>query len=80
MRRALNAIRGIGFPTNAVLPGDGDVIAIDDHMLRGACDKGQSAGQGARARMMVSACAVRLRLTLAADRGGRPIMAANWRR
>ena len=45
--------------------GDGDVIAIDGKALRGARDKGQSAGQGARTRMMVSAYAARLRLTLA---------------
>ena len=73
MRRALNAIRGIGFPTNAALLGDGDVIAIDGHTLRGARDKGRSAGQGARTRMMVSAYAARLHLTLAtvaAEHGG----------
>ena len=77
MRRALKTIRGIGFATNAVLLGDGDVIAIDGKALRGARDKGQSA----RTRMMVSAYATRLRLTLAADQGGwPPIMVANWRR
>jgi predicted transposase YbfD/YdcC len=46
----------------------GDVIAIDGKALRGARDKGESA----RSRMMVSACAARLRLTLAtvtADHG-----------
>ena len=48
-----------------MLRGDADVIAIDGHTLRGARDKGQSAGQGARTRMMVSAYAARLRLTLA---------------
>ena len=37
----------------AVLLGDGDVIAVDGHALRGARDKGQSAGQSARTRMMV---------------------------
>jgi hypothetical protein len=45
------------------------VIAIDGKALRGARDKGQSA----RTRMMVSAYAARLRLTLAtvaADHGG----------
>ena len=90
MRRALKTIRGIGFPTNAVLLGDGDVIAIDGKALQGARDKGQSAGQsagqcagqGARTRMMVSAYAARLRLTLAtvaADHGGE-LEAANLRR
>lgn len=52
-----------------MLLGDGDVIAIDGKALRGARDKGQSAGT----RMMVSAYAARLRLTLArvaADHGG----------
>ncbi len=46
----------------------GEVIAIDGKALRGAGDKGQSA----RTRMMVSACAARLCLTLAtvaADQG-----------
>lgn len=52
----------------AALLKDGDVIAIDGKALRGARDKSQSA----RTRMMVSAYAARLRLTLAtvpADRG-----------
>ena len=47
---------------------DGDIIAIDGKALRGARDPGESAGT----RMMVSAYASRLRLTLAtvpADRG-----------
>jgi predicted transposase YbfD/YdcC len=47
---------------------DGDIIAIDGKALRGARDPGESA----RTRMMVSAYASRLRLTLAtvpADRG-----------
>jgi hypothetical protein len=41
----------------AVLPGNGDVIAIDGKALRGARDTGQSAGQSARTRMMVPSCA-----------------------
>ncbi len=45
----------------AALLGAGDVITIDGKALRGARDKGQSA----RTRMMVSAYATRLRLTLA---------------
>lgn len=52
----------------AALLQDGDVIAIDGKALRGARGKGESA----RTRMMVSAYAARLRLTLAtvpADRG-----------
>ena len=47
---------------------EGDVIAVDGKALRGARD----AGESARTRMMVSAYAARLRLTLAsvpADRG-----------
>lgn len=43
------------------LLGEGDVIAIDGKALRGARDKGESG----RTRMMVSAYAARLRLTLA---------------
>jgi len=58
MRPSGGCWRGI-----AALLGDGDVIAIDGKALRGACDKGQSA----RTRMMVSAYAARLRLTLAPD-------------
>ena len=46
--------------------GDGDVIAMDGKALRRARDQGQSA----RTRMMASAYAARLRLTLAADPGG----------
>jgi len=62
-------------------PGNSDVIAIDGKALRGARDKGQSAARGrqgperADTRMMVSACATRLRLTLAtvaADQGRKP--------
>ena len=54
--------------------GAGDVIAIDGKALRGARDKGQSA----RTRMMVTAYAARLRLTLAtaaADNGGELVAA-----
>ena len=50
------------------LVGEGDVIASDGKALRGAREKGESA----RTRMMVSAYAARLRLTLAtvtADKG-----------
>jgi predicted transposase YbfD/YdcC len=75
--KALDAAIGRVLAQIAVLPGDGDVIAIDGKALRGARDKGQSAGQSegqiARTRMMVAACAARLRLTLArvaADPGG----------
>lgn len=52
----------------AALLREGDVVAIDGKALRGARD----AGESARTRMMVSAYASRLRLTLAsvpADRG-----------
>ena len=71
--KALDAAFGRVLAQIAALLGDGDVIAIDGHTLRGARDKGQSAGQGARTRMMVSAYEARLRLTLAtvaADHGG----------
>ena len=75
--KALDAAFGRVLAQIALLLGDGDVIALDGKALRGARDKGQSAGQsagqGARTRMMVSACAARLRLTLAtvaADDGG----------
>lgn len=67
--KALDAAFGRVLAQIAVLLGDGDVIAIDGKALRGARDKGQSA----RTRMMVSAYAARLRLTLAtvaADHGG----------
>ena len=71
--KALDAAFGRVLAQIALLLGDGDVIALDGKALRGARDKGQSAGQGARTRMMVSAYAARLRLTLAtvaADNGG----------
>jgi len=67
--KALDAAFGRVLAGIAALLGDGDVIAIDGKALRGARDKGQSA----RTRMMVSAYAARLRLTLAtvaADHGG----------
>jgi predicted transposase YbfD/YdcC len=67
--KALDAAFGRVLAQIAVLLGDGEVIAIDGKALRGARDKGQSA----RTRMMVSAYAARLRLTLAtvaADHGG----------
>jgi predicted transposase YbfD/YdcC len=67
--KALDAAFGRVLAEIAALLGDGDVIAIDGKALRGARDKGQSA----RTRMMVSAYAARLRLTLAtvaADHGG----------
>jgi len=66
--KALDAAFGRVLAGIAALLGDGDVIAIDGKALRGARDKGQSA----RTRMMVSAYAARLRLTLAtaaADNG-----------
>jgi hypothetical protein len=67
--KALDAAFGRVPAGIAALLGDGDVIATDGKALRGARDKGQSA----RTRMMVSAYAARLRLTLAtvaADNGG----------
>ena len=67
--RALDAALGRVLAQITALLGEGDVIAIDGKALRGARDKGQSA----RTRMMVSAYAARLRLTLAtvaADNGG----------
>jgi len=67
--KALDAAFGRVLAEIAALLGDGDVIAIDGKALRGARDKGQSA----RTRMMVSAYAARLRMTLAtvaADNGG----------
>ena len=54
----------------AVLLGDGDVNAIDGKGLRGARDKGRNTGQSARVRIMVSACAARLRLMLATVAAG----------
>jgi predicted transposase YbfD/YdcC len=66
--KALDAAFGRVLAEIAALLGDGDVIAIDGKALRGARD----AGESARTRMMVSAYASRLRLTLAtatADRG-----------
>ena len=66
--KALDAAFGKVLADVAALLRDGDVIAIDGKALRGARDKGESA----RTRMMVSAYAARLRLTLAtvpADRG-----------
>ena len=67
--RALDAAFGRVLAQIAALLGEGDVIAMDGKALRGARDKGQIV----RTRMMVSACAARLRLTLAtvaADTGG----------
>lgn len=66
--KALDAAFGKVLADVAALLKDGDVIAIDGKALRGARDK----SEGARTRMMVSAYAARLRLTLAtvpADRG-----------
>jgi hypothetical protein len=51
--KALDAAFGRVLAQIAVLPGDGDVIAIDGKALWGARDKGQSV----RPRMMVSAYA-----------------------
>jgi len=67
--KALDAVFGRVLIGIAAWLGDGDVIAIDGKALRGARDKGHSA----RTRMMVSAYAAQLRLTLAtvaADHGG----------
>lgn len=66
--KALDAAFGRVLADVAALLQDGDVIAVDGKALRGARD----AGESARTRMMVSAYAARLRLTLAsvpADRG-----------
>jgi predicted transposase YbfD/YdcC len=66
--KALDAAFGRVLAQIAALLGEGDVIAIDGKALRGARDKGESG----RTRMMVSAYAARLRLTLAtvaADQG-----------
>ena len=54
------------WPRSRVLLGEGDVSAIDGKVLRGARDK----SEGARTRMMVSAYAARLRLTLATVAAG----------
>lgn len=59
--KALDAAFGKVLANVAALLRDGDVIAIDGEALRGARNKGESA----RTRMMVSAYAERLRLTLA---------------
>ncbi len=67
--KALDAAFGRVLVQIAALLGEGDVIAIDGKALRGARGKGESA----RTRIMVSAYAARLRLTLAtvaADHGG----------
>ena len=66
--KALDAAFGMVLSEIAALLRDVDVIAIDGKALRGARDKGESP----RTRMMVSAYATRLRLTLAsvpADNG-----------
>jgi len=66
--KALDAAFGQVLADVAALLREGDVVAIDGKALRGARDKGESA----RTRMMVSAYASRLRLTLAsatADKG-----------
>jgi predicted transposase YbfD/YdcC len=66
--KALDAAFGRMLADVAALLREGDVIAIDGKALRGA----RNAGESARTRMMVSAYAARLRLTLAsvpADRG-----------
>ena len=72
--KALDAAFGRVLVQIAALLGEGDVIAIDGKAFRGARDKGQSA----RTRMMVTAYAARLRLTLAtaaADNGGELVAA-----
>ncbi|MBW7057961.1 ISAs1 family transposase [Paracoccus bogoriensis] len=66
--KALDAAFGRVLADVAALLREGDVIAVDGKALRGARD----AGESARTRMVVSAYATRLRLTLAsvpADRG-----------
>ena len=66
--KALDAAFGQVFADVEALMADGDVVAVDGKSLRGARDQ----GQGVNTRMMVSAYASRLRLTLAsvpADRG-----------
>lgn len=67
--KAFDAAFGKVFAEIADRLNEGDVVAIDGKALRGARGKGESA----RTRMMVSAYAARLRLTLAslpADNGG----------
>jgi predicted transposase YbfD/YdcC len=59
--KALDAAFGRVLADVTALLREGDVVAIDGKALRGARDKGQNA----RTRMMVSAYASRLRLTLA---------------
>ena len=66
--KALDAAFGKVLSDVAALLKDGDMIAIDGKALRGSRDK----SEGADTRMMVTAYAARLRLTLAtvpADRG-----------
>lgn len=67
--KALDAAFGRVLAEIAALLGEGDIIAIDGKVLRGSRDR----AEGGRTRMMVSAYAAQLRLTLAsvpADRGG----------
>ena len=67
--KALDAAFGRVLAEIAGLLGEGDVIAIDGKVLRGSRDR----ADGGRTRMMVSAYAARLRLTLAsvpAEKGG----------
>lgn len=67
--KALDAAFGRVLADIAGLLGEGDVIAIDGKILRGSRDR----ADGGRTRMMVSAYAARLRLTLAsvpAEKGG----------
>ena len=66
--KALDAAFGRVLAEIAGLLGEGDVVAIDGKVLRGSRDR----AEGGRTRMMVSAHAARLRLTLAsvpADKG-----------
>lgn len=64
--KALDAAFGRVLADVAALLREGDVVAIDGKALRGARGKGESA----RTRMMVSAYAARLRLTLASRAAG----------
>jgi hypothetical protein len=67
--KALDAAFGRVLAEIAGLLGEGDVIAIDGKVLRGSRDR----ADGGRTRMMISAYAARLRLTLAsvpAEKGG----------
>ncbi len=67
--KALDAAFGQVLAEVAAPLGDGDVVAVDGKVLRGSRD----AAEAGRTRMMVSAYAARLRLTLAtvpAERGG----------